>query len=257
MHKTDFFSFWWTSSSSKFWLVGKGEGLEIHSFDSVHTGSPAYVAFRPRRQAVRNKSDKLPGSAGLPPFRRSCSLCPIGAVPQLLTVTSPSRSRNKGNTGRGSSSQCQSPAPGPPARRSVGNCRISSTAPIEVCLFREGKGRVEGLPRKGLYLLPRRPPGGQTTAAASFFGCKLRAGTGKNPFIGWVSSSSQNFERKQLGTARKGQVGEAEVFGRLRARVSGWALAGWSPGGGRGDGPSPHHPSPSQGSHTLSSSGEY
>ena len=234
----------------------EGGGTRNSFFDSVHTGSPAYVAFRPRRQAVRNKSDKLPGSAGLPPFRRSCSLCPIGAVPQLLTVTSPSRSRNKGNTGRGSTSQCQSPAPGPPARRSVGNCRISSTAPIEVCLFREGKGRVEGLPRKGLYLLPRRPPGGQTPAAASFFGCKLRAGTGKNPFIGWVSSSSQNFERKQLGTARKGQVGEAEVFGRLCARVSGWALAGWSPGGGRGDGPSPHHPSPSQGSHTLSSSGE-
>lgn len=55
-----------------------------------------------------------------------------------------------------------------------------------------------------------------------------RLGGGNVTLLAWVSASSQNFESKQLGTERKGQVGEAEVFSRLHSRVSSWALAGWS-----------------------------
>lgn len=139
-----------------------------------------------------------------------------GSVPQPLTVISPSPAGTKGEYRKEA----------PPgnvtallwdASAAFGTiCRIQLTAQIEVFLFGKGNGgrrRAEN----GLHLPQRRPPGGQTPAA-SFFGSKLPAGTGKYPFIDWGGGgytsrlgefSSQNFERKQHGTEKNGQEGEA------------------------------------------------
>lgn len=167
---------------SKFWSVGRGREKKFIIRLSAHS-RPCVCSLRAKMTGGKEqitqivRSAELSGSAGSAPFVLS------GAVPQLLTVISPSRSWNKGRAQEGgSTSQCHSPAPGPPALRSVGNRRISSMAQIEVFLFRRGNEGGQGM---GAYPPQRRLPGGQNPAAR-FFGSKLRAGTGKNPFIGWV-----------------------------------------------------------------------
>lgn len=117
-------------------------------------------------------------------------------------------------------------------------------------------------PRKRMYLPQGRPPGGQTPDSSQFLWMQTpcwhreesfyRLGGGNVTFLAFASSSSQNSERKQLGTERKGQVGEAEVFSRLRARVCGWALAGWCQAVAETI-PFPRHLFPSQGCLSLSS----
>lgn len=140
-------------------------------------------------------------------------------------------------------------------RRSVGNCRISSMAPIEVFLtFRGEKGRVEGLPRKGGCISYRDCHSGAKLRQqpVSLDANSVLAQRG-NPFIGWVSSSSQNFEMAQ--DCEKGAEWVKRKFwspSRSGLRLGVGRLV--RRGGGRGDGPSPIiHPQP--GSHTLSSSG--
>lgn len=96
-------------------------------------------------------------------------------------------------------------------------CTISSTAQIEVFLFRkgyEGAGKRDASPTEmatrgpnsGLQFLRIQTP--CWPRAESFY----RRGGGAVKLLAPVSSSSRNFERKQQETERKGQVGEAVKF---------------------------------------------
>lgn len=141
-----------------------------------------------------------------------------GAVPLLGTVISPSRRWNKGRTQEGgSTSQCHSPAPGPPALCLVENCRISSTAQTEVFLFRKGNEGAQEWGTSSTGTATRGPnPSSQFLRIQSpcwhrkesFY----KLGGGNVTLLASVSSSSQNFERKQRGIERKGQVGEELKF---------------------------------------------